>query len=301
MNLKRHLTHQWKIGSFVGYAVEFWEAEECKRFWEVVNNGDEGDDEGRGKVVVEVGEEDVTVSVADVQGGAPWGLDRIDQPALPLSGDYDYPTQAGEGIDIYIVDTGIRTTHQDLAPRATFGTSTCRRCNGSETDDNGHGTHVAGIAAGTVYGAAKKANVIAVKCLDGRGRGPYSDLIDGLQWVAGRVGEGRRSVVNLSVQGDTSTVLNRAVAGLAELGVFVVSAAGNFGEPACQYSPAAITPTSSVISVGATDQYDELGDFSNTGECVSVLAPGVDITSLDYETDDGTRTLSGTSMAAPHG
>ncbi|KAI9325018.1 peptidase S8/S53 domain-containing protein, partial [Zopfochytrium polystomum] len=215
---------------------------------------------------------------------------------------------AGHGVDIYVVDTGVRVDHVDFGGRAQWGVTT--RTGSPDEDDNGHGSHVAGTAAGLVSGVAKRANVIAVKVLDAAGHGPYSELIEGLAWVANRTRTtGRPSIVNLSIQGRPSNVLNRALAGLTRLGIHVTSAAGNMGADACRYSPASATREASagggggggaaIVSVGATDGRDALAGFSNYGECVSVYAPGVDVASVFADSVNQYVELSGTSMASP--
>ncbi|KAI8816628.1 peptidase S8/S53 domain-containing protein [Fimicolochytrium jonesii] len=221
------------------------------------------------------------VNAVATQENPPWGLDRIDQKTLPLNNEYTYLDTAGDGVDIYVVDTGININHTEFEGRAVWGV-TVRTDGAPDYDDNGHGSHVAGIAGGKTYGAAKAVKLIAVKALDGNGAGPFSELIDGLQWVARTApGTGRPSVVNLSIQGAVSQALNQACTGLITLGIHVISATGNSGEDACGYSPAVIAPQTAIISVGAVDDTDAVPPFSNYGACVSLLGPGVNILSVD--------------------
>ncbi|KAI9098099.1 peptidase S8/S53 domain-containing protein [Phlyctochytrium arcticum] len=285
----------WNIGRFRGYSIRFRLPQRCLKFWTLYEAGRWQGAISRAEMDYQLG-----VEVQAVQNNPPWGLDRIDQTNLQLDGIFDYPNASGEGIDIYIVDTGINLNHTDFEGRAIWGTTT-RSDDAQDIDDNGHGSHVAGIAGGKTYGVAKKARLIAVKALDQDGRGPFSELIDGLQWVAQHAPTtGRTSVVNLSIQGLVSEALNTAVTGLLDLGVHVVSATGNSGKNSCDYSPAVITGNTSVISVGAVDDTDTEADFSNYGNCVSIMGPGVRILSIAQDSVDGTKTMSGTSMAAPH-
>ncbi|KAJ3313614.1 serine protease [Blyttiomyces sp. JEL0837] len=239
-------------------------------------------------------------NIVEVEDHPPWGLDRIDQKGLPLDDLYHYHGTAGEGIDIYIVDTGVNIHHDDFGGRARWGKTT--RTDSPDEDDNGHGSHVAGIAAGGTFGVAKKANIIAVKVLDAEGHGPYSELIEGLQWAANHsLTTNRTSVVNLSIQGRKSAVLNKAIKALTEMGIHVTSASGNMGADACSFSPASVsTGQSAVISVGAVDARDRLLSFSNYGTCVSIYAPGKNIPSVLAESKNRFTKLSGTSMASPH-
>ncbi|KND03973.1 uncharacterized protein SPPG_01423 [Spizellomyces punctatus DAOM BR117] len=291
------LLRTWNIGRFNGYSIEFPDKNHCVRFWTAYDAG------YFGEAVAHV-EMDTTqkVDIQQMQVNPPWGLDRIDQRAYPLDGRYQsYPDSGGEGVDIYIVDTGINIKHKDFEGRAVWGTTT-RSDNAPDFDDNGHGSHVAGIAGSKTYGVAKKARLIAVKALDADGHGPYSELIEGLQWVARNAPPtGNKSIVNsLSIQGEVSQALNGAVTGLLDLGIHVVSASGNRGQDACGFSPAEITTNTSAISVGAVDDSDTEPAFSNYGDCVSIMGPGVRILSVDADSNDGTRVMSGTSMAAPH-
>lgn len=219
-----------------------------------------------------------------------WGLDRIDQ-ASGLSRTYTYES-TGSGVTAYVVDTGIQTAHRDFGGRASLGfDNAAGRAKGG--DCNGHGTHVAGTIGGSVHGVAKGVRLIGVRVLDCQGNGSYSDVIAGLDYVLGhRTGP---SVVNLSLGGPESSLLDDAVARLVDSGVVVTVAAGNDAQDACGFSPSSAGPA---LTVAASDSSDALASFSNVGPCVDVAAPGQDITSTWL--NDRTATLSGTSMAAPH-
>jgi subtilisin family serine protease len=236
------------------------------------------------------------------QTNAAWGLNRISESELFLGGDYYYPASAGGGIDIFIVDTGILTSHTDFGGRATWGENFVK--DGKNTDCNGHGTHVAGTAAGSEFGVAKKANLIAVKVLGCTGSGTNSGVISGVQFTTkGKTTS--NAVANMSLGGGYSKALNDAVAAATKMGVTFVVAAGNDGKDACLYSPASEL---TAISVGATEvadvglasQKDERSYYSNFGSCVSILAPGTLIKSAWYTGNTATNTISGTSMASPH-
>jgi len=225
-----------------------------------------------------------------------WGLDRIDQEKLPLDKKFHYVEGAGEGVDAYIVDTGIYLAHEDYAGRVRWGENFA-----DEVDDdcNGHGTHVAGTVGGTKHGVAKSVNLIAVKVLNCAGSGSNNGVIAGIQFVAEShlASSSKKSVLNMSLGGGKSTALNAAVDAASEAGVISVVASGNSRANACNYSPASAP---SAISVGSTTKTDGLSPFSNIGSCVHVLAPGSDIVSSYIGSPSTERTLSGTSMASPH-
>ncbi|PGH16840.1 hypothetical protein AJ79_01484 [Helicocarpus griseus UAMH5409] len=238
----------------------------------------------------------VTISALETQPDAPsWGLPRVSSKSGGNSSDYVYDSTAGEGVTAYIVDTGIEVDHSDFGGRATWGHNTA---DSQDTDCNGHGTHVAGTVAGTEYGIAKKANLIAVKVLDCEGSGSNSGVIEGMQWAAEHAssnGDPKKSVMNMSLGGSASQATNDAAAAVVSAGIFLAVAAGNEGTDAGSSSPAS-EPT--VCTVGASDSSDTMAEFSNYGEVVDVFAPGVDIVSAYI--GGGSDTLSGTSMASPH-
>ncbi|MDQ3698171.1 MAG: S8 family serine peptidase [Gemmatimonadota bacterium] len=227
-----------------------------------------------------------------------WGLDRIDQINLPLNNSYTYPND-GAGVNVYIIDTGIRVAHNDFGGRAFDGYDAI---DGSlpAADCNGHGTHVAGTAGGTSYGVAKGAKLYAVRVLDCNGSGTYAQVIAGVDWVAAnRV---LPAVANMSLGGSTSTALDNAVRNAITAGVLFTLAAGNgnfLGIPqdACTTSPARVLEG---ITVAASTITDARASFSNFGTCVDIFAPGVNITSAWSTSNTATSTISGTSMAAPH-
>jgi len=163
------------------------------------------------------------------------------------------------------------------------------------TDCNGHGTHVASTATGTVYGVAKNAFISAVRVLDCSGAGSNADVIAGVDWVAEN--HQAPAVANMSLGGGNSEALDDAVRGAIEQGVTFVVAAGNSDADACSGSPNRVAPA---VTVGSTTREDQRSSFSNHGECLDLFAPGSDITAAWYQEDDEVNTISGTSMASPH-
>jgi subtilisin family serine protease len=244
-------------------------------------------------------EQDKVVRISTDQGNPPsWGLDRIDQRDRPLNQKYSYDTGAA-GVNVYVIDTGILTTHQDLGGRAAHGRDTVDN-DDDATDCHGHGTHVAGTAAGTEHGVAKSANLVAVRVLNCQGSGSWAGVIAGIDWVTAN--HVKPAVANMSLGGDPSAAVDQAVQRSIAAGVTYSIAAGNgnfLGLPqnACNYSPAR---TPEAITVGATQDNDRSASFSNYGKCLDIWAPGVKITSAWIGGDTATKTISGTSMAAPH-
>ncbi|MDZ5621591.1 S8 family peptidase [Nocardioides bizhenqiangii] len=248
----------------------------------------------RGDARVRRIEIDRGVRASDTQTPTPsWGIDRIDQRDLPLNNSYTYgPT--GSGVNAYVVDTGILTTHPDFGGRASHGTDTVDG-DANATDCNGHGTHVAGTVGGSAYGVAKSARLIAVRVLGCDGSGSTAGVIAGLDWVVAHHQAGVPAVANMSLGGAASLALDDAVRRVIADGVTMAVAAGNENTDACRKSPAR---TAQALTVAASDRNDARASFSNRGSCVDLFAPGVDITSAWLA--NGSQTISGTSMAAPH-
>jgi subtilisin family serine protease len=249
-------------------------------------------------------EPDAIVRTTNVQTAATWGLDRIDQRALPLDESYTY-NHTGRGVTAYIVDTGIRYDHGEFGGRASFGfdampDSAQHRGN----DCQGHGTHVAGTVGGAVFGVAKQVDLVSVRVLGCDGSGSFSGIIAGMEWIAAN---GRLpGVANMSIGAlvpQRSPTVDFATSNLIASGVTVVLAAGNgvpnggVGIDACNNSPGGHPEA---ITVGASTRTDQRTTWSNWGDCVTLFAPGSSITAADFSGPNATSTKSGTSMASPH-
>lgn len=238
-------------------------------------------------------EEDGVISVSTNQVNAPWHLDRVDQRALPMNSAYSYTT-TGAGVHIYILDTGIRYTHADFGGRANAVYDNIG--DGQNGNDcNGHGTHVAGIAGSSTYGVAKNSLIHSVRVIPCNGYGQISNLLSGVNWVtANRV---LPAVANISLTaGGSSPALETGISNSIAAGVTYTIASGNQALDACGYTPARVP---NALTIGATSDTDSRAPYSNYGSCVDLFAPGHSITSLSFANDTDTRTLSGTSMAAP--
>lgn len=247
----------------------------------------------------------------ELETNAPWGLARIshrDSLTLGTFSKYLYCAEGGEGVDVYVIDTGTNVDHVDFEGRAFWGKTI--PTDDEDVDGNGHGTHCSGTIAGKKYGVAKKANIYAVKVLKSNGVGTMSDVVKGVEWAvarhidqvkAAKSGKGRKgfkgSAANMSLGGGKSVSLNLAVNAAVDAGVHFAVAAGNDNSNSCRYSPAS---AEKAVTVGASTLSDERAYFSNYGTCNDIFAPGLNIMSTWKGSKYATNTISGTSMASPH-
>ncbi|KAB2571270.1 putative autophagic serine protease alp2 protein [Lasiodiplodia theobromae] len=247
----------------------------------------------------------------EVEKNAPWGLARIshrESLSFGTFSKYLYTADGGEGVDVYVIDTGTNTEHVDFEGRAHWGKTIPQ--GDADEDGNGHGTHCSGTVAGKKYGVAKKANVYAVKVLRSNGSGTMSDVVKGVEYAAeqhaskveaAKSGKGKKgfkgSAANMSLGGGKSTTLDLAVNAAVDAGIHFAVAAGNDNADSCRYSPAG---AEKAVTVGASTLADERAYFSNYGKCNDIFAPGLNILSTWIGSKYATNKISGTSMASPH-
>ena len=230
-----------------------------------------------------------TVAGSGSQSGATWGIDRVDQRNLPLDNSYSWDFD-GTNVDAWVLDTGVRTTHNEFGGRA----STATDCGYGTVDGHGHGTHVAGSLGGASYGVAKNVTIKSIKVCSDQGSCPTTNTSCGLNYVTNNFSGD--SVGNYSIGGGFSQTSNDNMAAPIAAGVFFAVAAGNAGQNACNYSPAS-EPTA--YTVGCSRSNDSSCGY-NGGSCVDIVAPGYNILSAWYTGNSATATISGTSMSSPH-
>jgi len=246
----------------------------------------------------------------DLETNAPWGLARIshrDSLTFGTFNKYLYGHEGGEGVDVYVIDTGTYIDHKDFEGRAHWSKTVPE--GDEDKDGNGHGTHCSGTIAGKKYGVAKKANVYAIKVLRSNGSGSMSDVVAGVEHALNehlkqvkKAKDGDRkgfkgSAANMSLGGGKSELLDKAVNAAVDGGIHFAVAAGNDNADSCQYSPAA---AKNAVTVGASTLLDERAYFSNFGKCNDIFAPGLNIMSTWIGSEYAVNTISGTSMASPH-
>ena len=239
-------------------------------------------------------EQDRVMTTSVTQSAPPWGLDRIDQARRPMDSTYNHDS-AGRGVRVYVIDSGVMASHREFGGRVLRGFTAFAR--GTSADCEGHGTHVAGTVAGSTYGVAKRAAIVPVRVMNCQGSGSASSIIAGLDYVARHHVRGTPAVANMSLGGPAFAPVDRAINRIIDDGVTVVVAAGNEGANACRTSPARVTRA---ITVAATNPRDYSPYWSNYGPCVDVFAPGTGVRSAAIWSRTASRTLAGTSMAAPH-
>ena len=238
---------------------------------------------------------DQSVSILNTQVSPDWGLDRLDSGVEELDSSFYYPEGAGAGVRIYVVDTGVKANHAEFSGRVIDGYDVYGE-DLETVDCNGHGTHVAGVAAGEAYGVAKDATIVPVRVLNCDGVGYFSDIIKGLEWIAETHPQELYGVVNISLGGYPYSMADDAIESLYNLGLLSTVAAGNFASDACNYSPAR-APLA--ITVGSIDKDLKRSSFSNYGDCVDLYAPGFYVRAADYSGTSGSVQKSGTSQSAP--
>ncbi len=232
---------------------------------------------------------------AEAVATAQWNIDRIDQRSLPLNKDVSLALN-GQGVTVYVVDSGILSTHEELAGRIRAGFTKILDGRGTE-DCYGHGTHVAGVVGGSTYGVAPKVTLVPVRVTDCNGNGWTSDMIAGIDWAVADHKTGEPAVMNISMSGTLSSKVNAAVDRAIADGIVVVTAAGNNNKDACSYSPGSAL---GAINVAASDENDARWAWSNYGKCVDIFAPGSNVLSAWATSTTSSKTLKGTSHAAPH-
>jgi len=276
----KHL-HTYNIGTFKGYSALLSDDMLARVMADPLVEWVEADS------VVNITQDESCVE----QPSVIWNLDRISERELLLDGWYEYPLTAGEGVTVYVIDTGVYVEHNEFEGRASWGWA----MDNVFRDGNGHGTHVAGTVGGRLYGVAKKTTLVGVKVLGAGGSGSWADVIAGIDWVTRNAR--KPAVANMSLGGGNTPSVVQAVENSIASGVTYAIAAGNSNADACNFSPA---NAPNCISTGATTSADFRASYSNWGRCVKVNAPGSTVTAAWIGNPNAINTISGTSMAAPH-